>query len=127
VCGGVHDVLTGNQFHQHRSRGFRATGSENRVLPLTWLVALTTVQHYSADCDDSLYAIRSLCVCLSYLSVTLVYCGQTVGWIKIKFGMDVGLVTGHIVLDGDAAADVDENANRWHFLISSNSVIRAQF
>jgi len=39
--------------------------------------------------------------CLSVLSVTLVYCGQTVGWIKLKLGMAVGLSPGHIVLDGD--------------------------
>jgi len=39
--------------------------------------------------------------CLSVLSVTLVYCGQTVGWIKMKLGMQVGLDPGHIVLDGD--------------------------
>ena len=38
--------------------------------------------------------------CLSVLSVTLVYCGQTVGWIKMKLGMEVGLGLGHIVLDG---------------------------
>jgi len=30
---------------------FELHGSENWVLPLTWLVALTTVQHYRADCD----------------------------------------------------------------------------
>jgi len=30
-------------------------------------------------------------VCLSVLSVTLVYCGHTDGWIKIKLGMEVGL------------------------------------
>jgi len=41
--------------------------------------------------------------CLSVLSVTLVYCGQTVGWIKMKLGMQVGLGPGHIVLDGDPA------------------------
>jgi len=40
-------------------------------------------------------------VVLSYLSVTLVYCGQTVGWIRMKLGMEVGLGSGHIVLDGD--------------------------
>jgi len=34
----------------------------------------------------------------------LVYCGQTVGWIKMKLGMQVGLGPGHIVLDGDPAA-----------------------
>jgi len=33
----------------------------------------------------------------------LVYCGQMVGWIKMKLGMQVGLGLGHIVLDGDAA------------------------
>jgi len=31
------------------------------------------------------------------LSVTLVYCGQTVGWIKVKLGTQVGLGPGHIV------------------------------
>jgi len=44
-----------------------------------------------------------LSVCLSVISVTLVYCGQTVGWIKMKLGMQVGLGPGHIVLDGDLA------------------------
>ena len=34
------------------------------------------------------------------LSLTLVYCGQTVGWIKMKLGMHVGLGPGQIVLDG---------------------------
>jgi len=33
--------------------------------------------------------------------VTLVYCGQTVGWIKMKLAMQVGLGPGHIVLYGD--------------------------
>jgi len=41
--------------------------------------------------------------CLSCLSVTLVYCGQTVGWIKMKPGMEIGLDPGHTVLDGDPA------------------------
>ena len=40
---------------------------------------------------------------LSCLSVTLVYCSQTVGRIKTKLGMQVGLGPGHIVLDGDPA------------------------
>jgi len=43
-------------------------------------------------------------VCLSVcLSVTLVYCGQTVGRIEMKLGMQVGLDPGHIALDGDPA------------------------
>jgi len=32
-----------------------------------------------------------------------VYCGQTAVWIKMPFGTDVGLVPGHIVLDGDTS------------------------
>ena len=45
-----------------------------------------------------------LFVCLFvYLSVTLLYCVQMVGWIKMKLGMQVGLGSGHVVLDGDPA------------------------
>jgi len=40
---------------------------------------------------------------LSCLSATLVYCGQTVGWIRMPLGTEVGLGPG-IVLDGDPAA-----------------------
>jgi len=50
------------------------------------------------------YQTVVLSVCLSCLSVTLVYCDQTVGWIKTKLGMAVGL--GHpdnTVVDGDPA------------------------
>ena len=46
---------------------------------------------------------RCLSVCPVYLSVTLVYCGQMVGWIKMKLGMQVGLGLGHIVLDWEPA------------------------
>jgi len=42
-------------------------------------------------------------VVLSYLSVTLVYCVHTVGRIKMKLGMWIGLGPGHFVLDGDPA------------------------
>jgi len=41
--------------------------------------------------------------CLSVRSVTLVYCGQTVGRIKMKLGMQVGIGPCHFVLDGDPA------------------------
>ena len=47
-----------------------------------------------------------LSVCLCVMSVALVYCGQTpqtVGWINMKLGMQVGLGPGHIVLDGNPA------------------------
>jgi len=46
-------------------------------------------------------------VCLSCLSVTLVHCGQTVRWIKMKLGTEVGLGPGHIVLDGDPATSTE--------------------
>jgi len=50
--------------------------------------------------NGSPYAIGPLPVCLS---VTLLYCGQTVGWIKVKLDMPLGLGLGHVVLDGDPA------------------------
>jgi len=40
---------------------------------------------------------------LCVLSVKLVYCGQTVGWIMMKLGTQLGLGPGHIVLGGDPA------------------------
>ena len=47
----------------------------------------------------------SVCPVLSVLSVclsvTFVHCGQTVGRIKMKLGVQVRLGPGHIVLDGD--------------------------
>jgi len=36
--------------------------------------------------------------------VTLVYCGQMVGWIKMPLGMEVGIGPGDVVLDGDSAS-----------------------
>jgi len=54
-------------------------------------------------------SVRCLSVCpvlsytVLYLSVTLVYCGQTVGRIKVKLGMHVGLCPGNFVLGGNPA------------------------
>jgi len=45
---------------------------------------------------------------LSCLSVTLVYCGQTVGWIKMPLDTEVGLGPDHIVLDGELASPFPE-------------------
>jgi len=45
-----------------------------------------------------LLVLSCLSVCLA---VTLVYCGQTAGWIKMKPGVEIGLGPGHIVLNGD--------------------------
>jgi len=41
--------------------------------------------------------------CRSCLSVKLVYCVQTLGWIRMPLGMVVGLNPGHIVFDRDPA------------------------
>jgi len=41
--------------------------------------------------------------CLSCLSVTLMYCGQTVEWIRMPLGMEIDLGPGHTVLDGEPA------------------------
>jgi len=54
-----------------------------------------------ALCSHTVVCPAAVCLsCLSCLSVTLVYCGQTVGWIKMKLGMQVCLGPGHIVSDG---------------------------
>ena len=45
--------------------------------------------------------------CLSCLTVTLVYCGQTIGWIKMPLGTEVGLGPDDIVLDGDCSSHMD--------------------
>ena len=50
------------------------------------------------------YQNNQTVVCLSVcLSVTFVHCGGTVGRIKMKLDMQVGLGPGHIVLGGDPA------------------------
>jgi len=55
---------------------------------------------------------RCLSVCPNCLSVTLVYCGKTVGWIKVKLGMQVGLGPGRIVSDGDQAPPPQKGAQQ---------------
>jgi len=50
------------------------------------------------------------------LSGKLVYCGQTVGWIKIPHGLEVGLGRGHIVLDGDVVPSLKKGTAAPNFL-----------
>jgi len=54
--------------------------------------------------------------CLSVMSVTLVNCGQTVRWIKMKLGMEVGISPGHIVLDRDPAPPQKEHSPNFRLL-----------
>jgi len=60
-----------------------------------WATVCKTVRPMLSD--------RCLSVCLScpFLSVTLMYCGQTVGRIKMKLGLHVGFGSDYIVLDGN--------------------------
>jgi len=53
---------------------------------------------------------------LHCLSVALVYCSQTVGWIKMPLDTEVGLGSGDIVLDGDPAPPTEKGTvARPHF------------
>jgi len=64
--------------------------------PVCWTTVCKTVRPMLSD--------RCLsCPVMSDLSVTLVYCGQTVRWVKMKLCTQVGLGTGNTVLDGDPA------------------------
>jgi len=49
------------------------------------------------------FALCYRTIVLSVLPVTLVYCGQMLGRIKMKLGIQVGLGPGHIVLDRNPA------------------------
>jgi len=57
--------------------------------------------------SDCCLSVLSCPVCLPE---TLVYCGQMVGWIKMKLDMEVGLGPDHIVLDGDSAPPKKEHS-----------------
>ena len=55
--------------------------------------------------------------CLSCLSVTLVYCGEMAGRIKMSLGAEVDLGPGDIVLDGDPALPMARGTAAFpHFL-----------
>jgi len=56
------------------------------------------------------YRTVGCAVCMSVLSVRLVYCGRTVGWIRMPLGAEIGLGPGHIVLDGNPAPLPQEGA-----------------
>jgi len=47
--------------------------------------------------------LSARCLSCPVLSETFVHCGETVGQIKMKLGVQVGLGPGHIELDADPA------------------------
>jgi len=72
-------------------------------LGITKLRCVSVFYFWATVCKTlrAMLVVGGLFVLSVCLSVTLVYCGQTVGWIKMKLGIEVGLGPGHIVLDGD--------------------------
>jgi len=75
----------------HRSNTVRTYTHSTRIIRVwyhSWATVCKTVRPMLSD------------RCLSCLSVTLVYCGQTLGRLKMKLGTQVGLGPCHIVLNG---------------------------
>jgi len=69
---------------------------------------------YNSIAADAPIALFTTCamigqrpVGLSCLSATLVYCGQTVGWIKMPLSTEVGLGSDDTVLDEDPAPSTE--------------------
>jgi len=75
---------------------------------------LESAGFWATVCKTVRHAIGPLS-CLSVLSVTLVYCGQMVGWIKMKLCMQVGLSPSHTVLDWDRAPAMERGTAAPHF------------
>jgi len=69
--------------------------------------------HLFALCYRTVVCLSSLSACLS---VTLVYCSQTVGWIKMPLDTEVGLGPGDIVLGGEPALPQKGHSRAPHFL-----------
>jgi len=56
---------------------------------------------FSCNRSNKIKFFRGMCLSYPVPSVTLAYCGQTAGWIKMPLGTEVRLGGGHIVLDMD--------------------------
>jgi len=69
-----------------------------RAICLRYMQLTFTAYHFWA----TVWPLSICCVC-PVLSVKLVYCGQTIEWIKVKLGMQVGLDPGNVALDGHPA------------------------
>jgi len=67
-------------------------------------ITLATCYDWATVCKPVRPKLSDRCpvlsVCLSVLSVIMVYSDQTVGWIKMKLGAQL-LSPGHTVLDGE--------------------------
>jgi len=97
----VHTVLTLVHVGEPRAAKMHHTGNialQQHIEKIRFgATVCKTVRSMLSDRRLSVLSLR-----LSCLFVTLMYCGQTVGWIKMKLGkLQVGLGPGHTVLDGD--------------------------
>jgi len=93
---GVFDEVQADTDH-HQSTCAYASNSRQRHTTAQDRPLLITISFWATVCKT----VRP--TCLSCLSLTLIYCGQTVRWIKMPLGTEVSLSPGHIVLDGDPA------------------------
>ena len=58
----IPDVVTYTNFGDHRLRGFRVAGVKFSPLPLTFIVALTTLSHYrTVRACDTISVKRNRC------------------------------------------------------------------
>jgi len=73
------------------------------LLPIATLAFAVFLANHFTNVWPYAIGLLSVLSCLFCLSVTLVYCGQTAGSIKMPLGTEVGLGPGDIVLDGDPA------------------------
>ena len=84
----------------------KSSVSDHRLLSLLsydWATVCKTVRPIPSD------------RCLSCMSVTLVYCGQTVGLIRVPLDMEVCLGPGHFVLDWDPSPPTEMGTAAPHF------------
>jgi len=86
-----------NNFLRHRLHG------GGNVSTAFCLCACLSVCFRATVCKTVYPMLSDRCLSPVCLSVTLVYCGQTAGWIKMPLGVEVGLGLGHTVLDRDSA------------------------
>jgi len=99
-------------------------GEEDRSNPTSPLLRITLMLFSRAPfrvnfgatvTSNGLPYATGLLSCLSCLSVTLMYCGPTVGWIKMPLGTEVGLSPGDVVLDRDPAPSTERGTAVPHF------------
>jgi len=73
------------------------------MFPNSWVHYDRHVIYWATVCKTVRPMLSDRCPVLSCLSVTFVYCGQTVIWMKMKPDTHVGLGPDHVMLDGDPA------------------------